>query len=220
MALLEHGVDRGSTPRKENKMGRRVSSVSLFAALAVLVTGALAVACGSGSDNSEAAKEPETNNPQAQLVATKLFVDVDVVRGPEGMTTEEKARKSCVQASRIPLGGQVVWRVRVADPKTGELMDAEALASVTAVLPDGQSFAMKYGAHPKDPPGEAFWTASFKVPPAYPTGVLDYKVIAVDKEGRTGEFRQIMSVPSAVLTIVESDPWVSVPDPDNTFALR
>lgn len=187
--------------------------------LAVLATGALAVACGGGGSN-EASKQPADAQPQAQLVSTKLFVDVDVVRGPENMTAEEKVRKSCVQASRIPLGGQVVWRVRVIDPATGSLMDDKALATVTAVLPDGQSFPMKYGAHPKDPPGESFWTSSFKVPLTYPTGLLDFKVVATDKEGRTGEFKQIMSVPSAVLTIVETDPWVTTSADTDTFALR
>lgn len=201
-------------------MSKTDKTVRAAGILAVLIGGALAIACGSGGEattDNTAASQPQT---QAQAVANKLFIDVDVVRGPENMTAEEKARKSCVQASRIPVGGQVVWRVRVIDPKTGEMMDNNALASVVATLPDGQTFTMKYGAHPKDPPGEAFWTSSFKVPLDYPTGQLDYKVIATDKEGRTGEYRQIMSVPSAVLTIVDSDPWVANGVPSDTFALR
>jgi hypothetical protein len=201
-------------------MKQPATAARVFAALAVIVAGGLAVACGGGSDE-EATKEDSQQPAQAQVVTSKLIVDVDVVRGPEGLVTaEEKARKSCVQASRIPLGGQVVWRVRVVDPKTGAFMDDKALASVTAVLPDGQTFAMKYGAHPKDPPGESFWTTSFKVPASYPTGLLDYKVLATDKEGRSGEFRQIMSVPSAVLTIVDSDPWVTTSADTDLFATR
>ena len=63
-------------------------------------------------------------------------------------------------------------------------------------------------------------TSSFKVPATYPTGGPDYKVVATDKEGRTGEFKQIMSVPSAVLTIVATDPWVTSSVDNDTFALR
>jgi len=203
--------------KEEGMIGKR-SIGGVAALIALIVAAGVAVACGGGGDE-EASTAPAAPAP-AQLVSTKLFVDVDVVRGPENVPTEDRPRKSCVQASRIPLGGQVVWRVRVMDPKTGLLMDDKALATVVAVLPDGQSFPLKYGPHPANPPGEYFWTSSFKVPLTYPTGVLDYKVLATDKEGRTGEFKQIMSVPSAVLTIVATDPWVMTSVDNDTFALR
>lgn len=197
---------------------RKVKVRLLMGSLALLAIGALAIACGGGGDDDSSASNQPSTQPAPQ-VTTKLFLDVDVVRGPEGMTAEEKTRKSCTQSNLIPLGGQVVWRVRVYDPKTGNMLDDKALASVVASLPDGQSFPMKYGAHPKDPPGESFWTSSFKVPATYAVGVLDYKVVATDKEGRTGEFKQIMSVPAAVLTIVATEPMVSIDAaPDAAFA--
>lgn len=201
-------------------MKRTARALKAVGFAVVLLGSALAIACGGGATEAKSNDSASQAPAQPQLVANKLFVDVDVVRGPENMTAEEKARKSCVQASRIPLGGQVVWRVRISDPATGALLDDKALATVVATLPDGQTFTMKYGPHPKDPPGEAFWTTSFKVPVDYPTGQLDYKVVATDKEGRKGEFRQIMSVPSAVLTIVDSEPLVTNGVAGDTFARR
>ena len=132
-------------------IGKR-SIGGMAALIAMIVAAGAAIACGGGG-GEEATTEPAAPAP-AQLVSTKLFVDVDTVRGPENVLAEDKVRKSCVQASRIPLGGQVVWRVRVMEPKTGLLMDDKALATVVAVLPDGQSFPLKYGAHPSNPPGE------------------------------------------------------------------
>ena len=181
-------------------MKRKFNAGAAIGLLAV-VLGALAIACG-GGDEKAAAPAP-TEAPAAKV---PLFVDVDTVRGPEAVPQEERARKSCVQASRIPRGGQVVWRVRVYDPKTGQQMDDKALTSVVVTLGDGQTFPMKYGPHPSNPPGEYFWASSWKIPATYPTGTMDYKVTATDSEGRTGEFIPIKSVIAAVLTIVEFDP--------------
>ncbi len=185
--------------------------------LALVGVGAIAMACGGGGG-----EEAKTDNQPAQQAAaqvtTKLFLDVDMVRGPENMSAEEKTRKSCVQANTYPLGGQVVWRVRVVDPKTGDAMDANALESVTVTLADGQAFTAKYGPHPKDPPNESFWTTSWKVPATYPTGTVDFKIVAKDKEGRTGEWKQISAVKAAVLTIVASDPLASADFPDDALA--
>jgi len=180
---------------------------AVFAVFAVALTGALAVACGGGANasNESASKDQKPAAPAAAQVSANLFLTVDTVRGSTGLSNEEKATKSCVQSNKFPVGGQVVWRIKVVDPRTGKEMSDQDLTSVVVKLSDGQSFAAKYGGHPSSAPVDYFWASSWKVPTDYPTGSVDYTVVATDKEGRTGEWHQL-KVASAMLQIVATDP--------------
>jgi hypothetical protein len=200
--------------RKDRRMKWR-NKIGVALVLASL--GALAAACGGGDENGQATTEPPGSGASQ---ATLLFLDVDTVRGPEGIAQEDRARKNCVQTNVIPLGGQVVWRIRVYDPVTGQALDDSKLESVVVKLADGQEFATRFGMRPREgPPIEGFWTASFKVPADYAVGVLDYTVVAKDKEGRTGEWKQIKAVPAAALTIVDREPLASMEAlPDEAMA--
>jgi hypothetical protein len=164
------------------------------------------VACGGGGKEDSNSSQQQTAPAQtAAQVSPNLFIDLDTVRGSTGIAADQKAAKSCVQASKIPVGGQIVWRIKVLDPRTGKEMDDTSLASVTVTLSDGQTFTAKYGGHPSSAPVESFWATSWNIPATYPTGALDYTVVAKDKEGRTGEWHQL-KVASAMLQIVATDP--------------
>lgn len=96
----------------------------------------------------------------------------------------------------------MVFRARIYDPRTGDLMDDAALAGVQVRLASGQTIDMKYGAHPKTPPNEYYWTGSWLVPKDNPTGSLSYTIVATDKSGRTGEFKPF-GVQSSLPTITD-----------------
>jgi hypothetical protein len=179
--------------------------------LVAMVGSALVVACGGGNDNKGSSSQPAAT--QAPAAAANLILDLDTVRGSTGIPTEQRAQKSCVQASKFPLGGQVVWRVKVFDPRTGKEMDDKALASVTVTLSDGQVFTAKYGGHPGSAPVDFFWAVSWTIPDNYPTGAVDYKVVAKDSEGRTGEWTQF-KVASAQLQVVAEDPLAQIQGPE------
>lgn len=197
-------------------MSSRVIQRVAAGLLVVVAGGALVIACGGGNDKEDS--QPAAT--QAPAAAANLILQVDTVRGPTNIPAgDDRTRKSCVQASKIPVGGQVVWRVRVIDPRTGQGMDDKTLDTVTVVLPDGQNFVMKYGGHPSSAPVDFFWAVSWNVPAAYPTGTVDYKVVAKDKEGRAGDWTQF-KVAAATLTIVATDPWVMSEVDNDTFALR
>ncbi len=126
----------------------------------------------------------------------KLFIAADLVQGSKNVPDAEKPLKSCVLTSRFPRNSEMVWRVRVFDPKTGELMDKAALSKVEVRLANGVNIEMQYGPHPKDPPGESFWTGSWVVPKDHPTGTLNYTIVATAVDGRTGEFKPFSTAPS------------------------
>lgn len=162
----------------------------------------LILAAGLAACSGAAATPAPTAAPTAAPpVATKLFIDVDTVLGPKNLTDEEKPLKTCVQLSRFAHNEQVVWRVRVMDPVTGQALDDKALTGVNVQLP-GEALAMRYGPHPSKNPVDYFWTVSWTVPAGYPSGTLAFSVAATGADGRTGTWEQ-MKVPAAMLTITD-----------------
>ncbi len=150
---------------------------------------------------SSASEKPAAQSASA---AKNLIVYGDTVRGPVGLTDDEKPVLTCVQQNRFPQGSDIVFRFRVIDPATGQPMDDKQLKSLTLTLPDGKTQALRYGPHTVDKAkkeNDVFWTTSFKVPDTYPTGSFNYKIEAVDNNGRTGTYVPF-KVPAALLQIV------------------
>jgi len=170
----------------------------------VVFLAAILVACAQepGQSTGQSAAEPsvaESTAPSAAPVGQFLFLDADTVLGPTNLTAEELPLKTCVQWSRFAHNEDVVWRVKVFDPLTGEPMDDTMLASVTVVMPD-QELDLHYGPHPRDNPLGFFWTTSWVVPEGYPDGVINYTIEATANDGRTGTWEQF-EVAAANLTV-------------------
>jgi hypothetical protein len=68
---------------------------------------------------------------------------------------------------------------------------------------------MHYAAHPKDNPVDYFWSASFDIPADYPTGTLDYEIVATGKDGATASFKPFPVAPSLVTVTDETVPVIS-----------
>lgn len=156
-----------------------------------VVAGLLVVAC------QAAAPPTATPGPPVDLILV-----ADTVQGPTNLTDEERAAGAvCVQKNRFAKNEEIVWRVRVLDPTTGEPMDDQALSSVAVQLPD-QQLDLRYGPHPRDNPVDFFWTVAFDVPESYPSGLLNYTVSATANDGRTGTYNQF-GVAAAQLTVTD-----------------
>lgn len=153
--------------------------------MAGVLIGAIAVvtAACSGSSTPPAA---------TTQVAKNLILSSDMVSGGSG----------CVLDNVYKPGEEVVFRIRVYDPVTGEPMDNKALSSVTVSLPDGQSFTANYGGHPSTNPVDHFWAAGWTIPANYPTGTITYTETATAADGRTGTFDNFNVQPS-LLTVVQ-----------------
>jgi hypothetical protein len=152
-----------------------------------VLIGAIAMVAAACSGSST----PSTPTATTQA-AKNLILSSDMVSGGGG----------CVLDNVYKPGDEVVFRVRVYDPATGDQMDNKALSSVTISLPDGQSFTANYGGHPSSNPLDHFWTAAWAIPANYPTGTLTYTATATAADGRTGTF-DIFNVAPSLLTIVQ-----------------
>jgi hypothetical protein len=176
----------------------RVGGIGLLVFLAAALVGC-GQEPGGSSEPSAAASVVESTAPSSAPVGQFLLLDVDTVMGPTNLTAEEKPVKTCVQANRFAHNEDIVWRVKVLDPLSGEPMDDTTLASVKIVMPD-QELELHYGPHPRDNPLGFFWTTSWVVPEGYPEGVINYTIEATANDGRTGTWEQF-EVAAANLTV-------------------
>jgi hypothetical protein len=148
-----------------------------------------------------AAEEPEDTTPATVTVAEPLVIQADTVSGPLNIP-EAEGTSVCVQQSRFARNSEIVWRARIIDPVSGDELGDDALESVVVNLGDGQTLDMRYGPHPRDNPTDSFWTTSFDIPVDYPTGSLDYEIVAAATDERTASFRPFDVAPS-LLTVTD-----------------
>ena len=116
----------------------------------------------------------------AQMAGPVVVADAVLGGGP-GVPPDQ----ICAIRSTFPQGQDIVFRVKVIDPATGQSLDNTALQNVTITLPDGSVEAMEYGSHPPGPAGglDAYWTYAFMIPADYPTGVFNYSIAVTDLNG-------------------------------------
>lgn len=154
--------------------------------------------------------------PTAAPGLQTLVVSADTVRG--GTNAQGP---TCALNNQFQQTEEVVFRARITDPATGKALpepvdklmadqpSSDALAAMTkgykvaAQLADGQSIPLKFGGHPGN--GKAvdyFWTGAWKIPASYPTGTVNYKIVATGPNGRTGTYDPF-KVGSSELTIVK-----------------
>ncbi len=131
--------------------------------------------------------------------AERLFFEGDTVRG---ITPTGPTGPLCVLSSQFKHKEEIVWRVRVLDGRNGKPVDDKGLKSLVVQLPNGQTAAMKYGAHPnRGPQTDHFWSGSWQVPADYPTGSFTYTVVATDKNGKSKSW-QPFNVGLSQLTVI------------------
>jgi hypothetical protein len=130
---------------------------------------------------------------------------VPVAAGPGGGLVIQSdlviaAPGPCSLQSRFNPGDRVVFRAKVYDAQTGQLVPT---AEVVVRLEDGTEIPMRYGPHPPPqvaPATDEYWTGVWAIRPDAPMGVVRFTIDA--REGtRTGHF-QPFNVMSSLLTIV------------------
>ena len=168
--------------------------VASLARLGLGLLSAAFILAGCGGSAAPAASAAQPAAAAAPSVKT-LFISADVVEGSKNVSKDQADARSCVLTSRFPRNSEMVFRARVFDPATGNLMDGKAVTQLQVKLATGNTIDMKYGLHPKDT-GEGYWTGSWVVPKDQATGTLKYTITANSADGRTGQFVPMSVAPS------------------------
>jgi hypothetical protein len=160
-----------------------------------IVLGIAALMLASLPGGSLAAPTDPTAADTAQQ-AGPLVIHSDLVLG----LTPAGPPPLCITGNRFAPGDQVVWRAKVVDAQTGQVVPD---ATATVRLADGTSLPMAYRPHPPGPnPTDEYWTAAWTVPADAPLDIVRYTIEAT-AGSRTARFEPF-NIETTLLTIVPS----------------
>jgi hypothetical protein len=185
------------------KAGITAGVVGVIGLVAAACSGTTTVTAPAPPASTVTAPAPPASTVVSTKVAQALILQADAVMGAAGAPSPQEI---CVKSSQFQPGEDVVFRVKVFDPATGQAMDDKALSSVVVALKDGQTFKAGYGGHPGGPgstPTDYFWSVAWAIPQTYPTGSVPFTVAATSNDGRKGTFNDLNVAPS-LLTIVSA----------------
>jgi hypothetical protein len=97
----------------------------------------------------------------------------------------------CVLSGVFKRGMKMVVRFDVLDTKTGKRITDRDGAVVKLVLPHGEEVAGRWNVRGNVaalPDSAWMWDTSWDIPPDYPVGSLNYRIVVTTKDGRTGTF--------------------------------
>jgi hypothetical protein len=96
---------------------------------------------------------------------------------------------------------KIVVRFEVLDTKTGKRVTDKDGANIKMILPHGEEVIARWtirGSAAALPDSAWMWDTSWDIPPDYPVGSLDYRIVVTTKDGRTGTFTPpIQKTPTA-----------------------
>ena len=123
----------------------------------------------------------------------------DIVVGAESTPA---VTPPCQPQSLFAPGQQVVWRIKVIDPQTGNPVQPSRLKSVQVRFKNGQTFEAQYFPHGEGAATDKYWTATWTIPKDYPAGPVNYSIVVHD--GRPSE--EVTFNVGPLLTVVKPNP--------------
>jgi hypothetical protein len=97
----------------------------------------------------------------------------------------------CVQSGVFKRGMRMVFRFEVLDVATGKRVTDKDGATLKVVLPHGEEVPARWairGSVAAMPDSAWMWDSSWDIPPDYPVGSFDYRIVVAAKDGRTVTF--------------------------------
>ena len=135
--------------------------------------------------------------PTMAQEAPKLFFEGDIVRG----AGPSAKGAPCVLNSQFKRGENVIFRIRVLDPKTGKPLDDKQIKNLSIELSNGEKVPSSFRGHPPKDSTDTFFSAGWPVPAEQPTGSLQYKVVVTTLAGETVTWRPF-NVAATQITVI------------------
>lgn len=143
----------------------------------------------------------------AQTPAERPFPAQKVVQyfvSAQTVTAPSDPQGAGVLTNYFPQGSTVVFRAFAGESRTGTLLTPDATKYFYVSIPGQPNLKLTYTpSQKKGLPAPWPWTATWRVPADYPTGLTQVKVLLKTKADRYGSFVQI-PVPSSQLTITKA----------------
>lgn len=118
-----------------------------------------------------------------------FYVETLTSTGPSryGLTPSQP----CVQSGVFKRGMRLVFRFEVLDVATGKRVTDKDGATLKVVLPHGEEVPARWairGSAAAMPDSAWMWDSSWDIPPDYPIGSFDYRIVVAAKDGRMATF--------------------------------
>jgi hypothetical protein len=97
----------------------------------------------------------------------------------------------CIQTGVFKRGMRMVVRFEVLDTSTGKRVTDKDGATIKLVLPHGEEIPGRWtirGSVAAMPDSAWMWDTSWDIPPDYPVGSFEYRIVVTAKDGRTATF--------------------------------
>jgi hypothetical protein len=97
----------------------------------------------------------------------------------------------CIQSGVFKRGQKIVVRFEILDTSTGKRVTDKDGATIRLVLPHGEEIPGRWairGAGAALPDSAWMWDTSWDIPPDYPVGSFDYRIMIAAKDGRKFTF--------------------------------
>ena len=97
----------------------------------------------------------------------------------------------CIQSGVFKRGMRMVVRFEILDTSTGKRVTDRDAANMKLVLPHGEEIPGRWtirGSAGAMPDSAWMWDTSWDIPPDYPVGSLDYRIVITAKDGRAATF--------------------------------
>lgn len=97
----------------------------------------------------------------------------------------------CIQTGVFKRGMRMVVRFEVLDTATGKRVTDKDGATIKLLLPHGEEVPGRWtirGSVAAMPDSAWMWDTTWDIPPDYPIGSLDYRILVATKDGRTATF--------------------------------
>jgi hypothetical protein len=104
------------------------------------------------------------------------------------------------QENFFPQTAGVVFRAYAVDLKTKKVLTGKDVTFFYVKIPGQPNLKLTYGAQGAKSFG--LWTATWSIPPDYPVGVVDFRILVKTKAKRYGAFAQV-PVAAAQLTVLK-----------------
>lgn len=129
----------------------------------------------------------ETPPPSTYEKAGDFYVYVETLATTTTSKYEVASTIACTPSGAFARGQRIVFRYDVVDLSTGIRLNDKDGSTVKVVLPNGDEAAGRFGQRGGGRvPGAPFmWSSNWDIPPDFPLGGIDYRIVITAKDGRT-----------------------------------